>query len=257
MDYESKYKELVEAVRAVVDGNPGLCKIDEGLGRLSKLLPEKESEDERIRKFLIDILSHGTWRKEWPFGPNEVVAYLEKQKTIQSKNEKEYVRILKSIIADFIRDKKPEDVSSYQQIYDWLDGRHIEQQPAEWSEEDEVIIREITSCLQENAKENVFYACTNWLKELPQRFVIQPKQEWSEGDEKQLNDIIDLLPGLTIRHAWLLDIRQRLKSLRPYPHWKPSEEQMKALKAINCHGGLSYVGQQEHLISLYNDIQKL
>ena len=39
-----------------------------------------ESEDERIRRFLIDILSHGTWRKEWPFGPNEVVAYLEKQK---------------------------------------------------------------------------------------------------------------------------------------------------------------------------------
>ena len=51
---------------------------------LKDIFPQlAESEDERIRKFLIDILSHGTWRKEWPFGPNEVVAYLEKQKDNQ------------------------------------------------------------------------------------------------------------------------------------------------------------------------------
>ena len=39
--------------------------------------------------------------------------------------------------------------------------------------------------------------------------------------------------------------------------WNPSEEQMKALNALNCYGGLSYVGQQEHLISLYNDLKSL
>lgn len=43
-------------------------------------LIDNESEDEKIRQFLVDILSHGTWQKEWPFGPHEVVAYLEKQK---------------------------------------------------------------------------------------------------------------------------------------------------------------------------------
>jgi hypothetical protein len=41
------------------------------------------------------------------------------------------------------------------------------------------------------------------------------------------------------------------------PHWKPSEEQIDALNALNCHGDLSYVGQQGHLISLYNDLKKL
>lgn len=37
-------------------------------------------EDERIREFLIDLLSHGTWKKDWPFSPAECVAWLEKQK---------------------------------------------------------------------------------------------------------------------------------------------------------------------------------
>lgn len=40
-------------------------------------------------------------------------------------------------------------------------------------------------------------------------------------------------------------------------NWKPTKEQIKALNAINCYGGLSYVGQQSQLISLYNDLKKL
>ena len=40
-------------------------------------------------------------------------------------------------------------------------------------------------------------------------------------------------------------------------HWKPSKEQMDALNALNCHGDLSYVGQQNQLVSLYNDLKKL
>jgi hypothetical protein len=39
--------------------------------------------------------------------------------------EKEYIRTIKSIISDFIRDKKPENLAYYQRIYDWLDGRHV------------------------------------------------------------------------------------------------------------------------------------
>lgn len=39
--------------------------------------------------------------------------------------------------------------------------------------------------------------------------------------------------------------------------WKPSEEQMKALNTLNLYGNLSYVGQQNQLISLYQDLKKL
>ena len=39
--------------------------------------------------------------------------------------------------------------------------------------------------------------------------------------------------------------------------WEPSEEQMEALNALNCHGEFSYIGQQNELISLYNDLKRL
>lgn len=73
----------------------------------------------------------------------EVFEKQKEQKSIQTEDEKEYVRIIKSLIADFVRDKKPEDVADYQRIYDWLDGRHIEQKPAEINEY-EIIKKHIT-----------------------------------------------------------------------------------------------------------------
>lgn len=39
---------------------------------------------------------------------------------------------------------------------------------------------------------------------------IDQKPAWSEEDEKQLNDIIRLLPGLDIRHNWLKSLKQRI-----------------------------------------------
>jgi hypothetical protein len=91
------------------------------------------------------------------------------------------------------------------------------------------------------------------------------KQGWSEEDENYLEEIIDdlkfckknrrscrngLIEGCV---DWL---NNRLKSLRPQPHWKPSEEQMGFLKRavdgydITCRG-------QVALESLYNDLKKL
>ena len=51
-------------------------------------------------------------------------------------------------------------------------------------------------------------------------------------------------------------LNERLKSTRPQPHWKPSEEQMEWLKDVietvpmTCR-------QQVPLESLYNDLKKL
>ena len=49
----------------------------------------------------------------------------------------------------------------------------------------------------------------------------------------------------------------RLRCLKPKSSWKPNEEQMKALNALNLYGNLSYVGQESQLISLYQDLKKL
>ena len=118
-----------------------------------------------------------------------------------------------------------------------------------------------------------------WLKSLPERFNLQPKQEWSEEDikkirseeytkgfndaafggklkewseedEKYLNRVINL---------WVNDFGEDsdtvkwLKSLRP--SWKPSEEQMHGLAhAINLD---VYDAKRYRLDSLYSDLKKL
>ena len=86
--------------------------------------------------------------------------------------------------------------------------------------------------------------------------------EWSEEDERKRNGLIK---GLEDRmgFGWASDPFSReeyiawLKSLRPQPHWKPSEEQMKALcsKLPVVKGGGDKV--QDILETLYDDLKKL
>jgi len=130
-NYEQKYNEILEWARknkARLNGVP-----------IEEVLPElKESEDERIRKELIETINcmkedHQVFLSEQQI--ERYLAYLEKQKEqkpVQTEDEKEYVRILKSLVSDFIRDHyKNVDITFYQKIYDWLDGRQIRAEGAD------------------------------------------------------------------------------------------------------------------------------
>ena len=70
MDYEKKYKDLVEAVKELQEANP----YDDGIQKwVRDNVPElKESEDEKIRMEIIEYIKTGTYHKKW-------VAWLEKQ----------------------------------------------------------------------------------------------------------------------------------------------------------------------------------
>ena len=70
-----------------------------------------------------------------------------------------------------------------------------------------------------------------------------------------LNDIIRCLPSRSSAEFNLKRINW-LKSLRPQLHWKPSEEQMEALKwqIKNTYDGS---WQRKESESLYNDLKKL
>ena len=65
----------------------------------------------------------------------------------------------------------------------------------------------------------------------------------------------------SIRNAWLLNIKQRLKSLCSQPHWKPSEEQMKVLNEVvgdyRAEDTASCEKTANILESLYNDLESL
>ena len=119
-----------------------------------------------------------------------------------------------------------------------------------WSEEDEKILDELLDhCNTENA---TWY---KWLKSLRP----QPKVELTLLDENIIEAAVAFVEQNNHFNCWRgIDKHTVLKALRSLkPHWRPSEEQMNALNALNCHGDLSYVGQQNQLISLYNDLKKL
>ena len=78
MDYEKKYNELVEAVRKLYEANPS----DDGIKNwVNDNVPElKESEDERIRKELINTINlsyhYGIAKKE---NRDKYISWLKKQ----------------------------------------------------------------------------------------------------------------------------------------------------------------------------------
>ena len=205
-NYEKKYEKLVDAVKVLRDNNPS----DEGIKNwVNDNVPElKESEDEKIRKTLIEYFN----------------AY-----------PKDYYCELKTSC-----------------IIAWLE-KQGEQKHAEWHKEDE---QNLNACLGYIPDE---YLC-RWLKD-----VIHVKYDnpaWNEEDEVRLTNIIIMLKEGASHHFvkgditnsvdWLKSLKERMKL-----QWKPSEEQLKALNAINVTGGVSYAGQGQELINLYNDLKKL
>ena len=85
----------------------------------------------------------------------------------------------------------------------------------------------------------------------------QQPAEWSEEDEKICKGLKELIPqcmtaqGYNRYYNWLKNLHNRI---HPKPHWKPSEEQMQALK----HAYSMMNGQAgTDLANLYYDLKKL
>ena len=192
MDYEKAYKEALERARKLTSDMTTLQKIREFI------FPEfRDSEDERIRSAL--LRGFNSMLANQPVGTfygeriKDILAYLEKQK-----------------------EQKPAGLPPGFYFID-LDGNRYyskefrygdmkmkvvekEQKPAEWSEEDEKRVKQL------------IYDTEHIRAEYEKR-----KKELGES----FND--DLIKDCDEQIAWL-------KSLRPRPQWKPSEEQMKALQ---------------------------
>ena len=111
--------------------------------------------------------------------------------------------------------------------------------PAEWSEKDNIGWDEAFACVTRAEKaakneEELQNADTEkkWLKEIKFKYYVRPvKQEWSEEDENALKYLHELISfGYTEKFMdaqTAHDMREWVnRSLRPQPHWKPSEEQM-------------------------------
>ena len=167
------------------------------------------------------------------------------------------------------------------------------QKPAGWSEEDESM-RDLAIEWAETMSGQFSFVDMNptdfrkiiaWLKSFPERFSLQPKQEWSEKDEKMRERLITGLTWITYNtrtdstspNITFFDEINWLKSLHPQyhgdvtmteaykmgkeageaSHWRPTEHQMTILKAVKNYVGKGSGYWGEGLGSLIDDLEKL
>lgn len=238
----------------------------------------KESEDEKIRKELLKEIEFITPRDGETDGEGLILpsyharidrykSYLEKQKEqkpIFKKGDKVIWDDEEFNILDV--NETEYNVGGYRVPFSRQNELHpIWQKTAEWSEEDERTLESFLGWLQGSMGEKTY---SSWLKSLPERFSPQPKQEWGEEDETKKERLISIVkralhgnkyPLLNDNGATELIIW--LKSLRPQPHWKPTEEQMEALSEVigdeRMEDTAACEKKAEILESLYNDLKKL
>ena len=140
---------------------------------LETLIPEiAESEDERIRKEMVEYFKHYSGGDNVSIKFPKWIAYLEKQKI--------------NTDGDFAR--------GYDCGYEcclnshgaeWFE-KQKEQKPAEWSEDDKLMRTLVIKTLEMFGGVGTTGMQIDWLKSLPERFNPQSKQEWNEEDERML-----------------------------------------------------------------------
>lgn len=158
---------------------------------LHQQFPElKESEDERIRKELWEYFHNLQLSSDCDFSPSltidDILAWLERQK---------------------------------------------EQKSTGWCKEDETFVKDAIEAVENYYSKGCGQEeLVSWLKSLR----LQPKKEWSMKDENAFMYLHELISfGFSEKFfdaQTAADMREwlnaRLKSLRPQPCWKPSEERM-------------------------------
>ena len=222
-------KEALQIIRK--NWPEGYNKIKEAL---EFLIPElSESTEEKIKRGLFEGMKalynekHATL-----FGGvkvTEILAWLEKQKKVPTEKERQYIQTLQHLISSWRQGKQEYDKDYYDNIEKWLSSRHVEQKPAEWSEEDEKIRHDIECAIH-------FF----------------------------LNEGSAVCPAADTTKEVALDWLKSLKNRGNFPknntnslNWKPSEEQIEGLDcAIKTLKYQLNVGDKR-LDSLYEQLKQL
>ena len=132
----------------------------------------------------------------------------------------------------------------------------------EWSEEDSRILYNVIAYVgyaagQRGVRNDEFKEANSWLKSLPNGFIVNPSYN---------EDMVNLLVAEVQQIAECNGVPKQydaeitwLKSLRPQPHWKPSEEQMDALReSVSFWRGATDKSPRVNILeSLYTDLKKL
>lgn len=209
-------REIPEGYEARIEGNKVIMELKD----------IKDTEDERIRKQIIEIVR----TSPIPDNHAELLAYLEKQKEqnledIKDEAVRKYMKLDKFALANMLaeRDKtNAETIEAFESIK--------EQPKQEWSEEDEKNLYTIIDSIKyvydvsEGSKGS---RLITWLKSLTERFNLQPEQKWDEEDEEMLLSAIEYVQTYPAHRQsvvdWLKSLLERF-NLQPKQEWSEEDE---------------------------------
>ena len=202
---------------------------------IDEVFPElKESEDERIRKGLLEIFNKAQFGEWGKLKIKDIIAWLEKQK------EQKSAECIVPPPSD------PFMFNLHSTIYNF--GKQV----AAKCLDTDILDTELDEYVTD---ENVDKYIEKHISCLVKYHPLQQPAEWSEEDEKNLERVTDCIYDFYPDPVVKYKLKDWLKSLRPQPHWKPSEEQMDCLVVAASGYGNSEVA--DVLNSLINDLKKL
>lgn len=161
-------------------------------------------------------------------------------------------------------------------VLDWLE-KQKEQKPAEWSEEDEKLFWGLTAYVPNEELERLGVTRNDILKKLKsiRHHPIQIKEAYKEGfqtarhatalafmnycDKIRPNGKMCLSNGECeeIEKAFLVGDWDKIERYFHKCHWKPSEEQMKALNEIvNILAASPFLHQNDYLFNILNGLRE-
>lgn len=286
MDYKKAYEEALERAKRWADGTlqperttpQGVCET---------IFPElAESEDERIRKAIIELLKE-FGRDDTGIGENTkcMIAWLEKKKEPENTSAS---TMIPSCWEEEQKEQKPAEWSDEDEkffallrsgLYNmkWRIGcveydKAIErlkslrlQQNAEWSAEDEKMrnnILRVLSCFEGTVEcESIPSLSTSWptyMREIEwlKSLRLQQNAQWSDEDEHKIRSLIRLVEDVWRPDEVMIDYVGWLRSLRNRYAWKPSEEQIRALKYVAYHL-MPDENYRDEMFLLYEQLKKL
>lgn len=207
------------------------------------LFPQlRESEDEQIRRRLIEFISdikkisengRTSWavRKKDAEMCNTFLSYLENQKEQKpaewSKNDTAFL----NEIIDFFENKTGRLQHDLDMYAHWLKSlpERFNLQPKQEQNDYITPHKEFFKFIYDRLinvhKENPNVDYMRSFKERLNNLSFEEKQEWSKEDEENLELVTDCVYNFYPDPVMKYKLKDWLKSLRPQPHWKPSEEQ--------------------------------
>jgi len=174
MDYEKKYNEALEDMRVIYPNLKGDAKL-----AVEHAFPElAESEDERIRKGIVETIKQCPDTFLNPKNRDEMLAYLEKQKEQKPAWSEEDKQWLSEVY--FAIDHSMYSEDERQAMKKYIDSLRSQSKPTEWSEEDENKIESIKGLITTGR-----FADTNTIRTIWELLdSLRPQPQWKPSEEQ-------------------------------------------------------------------------